>query len=54
MGWSCGKNWRLKTGKDSRCPESGRETEARKTEIVTWDFIKSDLERVAEEWENDK
>ena len=32
MGWTCGKNGKGKIGKDSRCPESGRNKEARKTE----------------------
>ena len=33
---------------DSRCPEGGGEHEARKTEIATTDFIRSELERVGE------
>ena len=33
----------------SRCPESGWEKEARKSEIVTGD-IKRDIERVGEGW----
>ena len=41
---------RWKTGKESRCLESGGETEASKTEIVIGYCIKSDLERVEEEW----
>ena len=49
MGWSCRKNGRLKTGKDTRCPESEGEMEARKTEIAMGDCIKSDLERMGEE-----
>ena len=42
MGWSCGKNGRCKTGKDSTCPERGGEKEARNTEIAMGDCIKSD------------
>ena len=33
-----------------RCPESGEENEARKTEIATRDCIGRNLERVGEEW----
>ena len=33
---------RLKTGKVNKCPEGGRETEARKTEIAMGDCVKSD------------
>ena len=40
-----------RTGKDSRCPESGGEMEARETDTATGDCIKNDLERVGEEWE---
>ena len=32
-------------------PRKWREMEARKTEITTEDCIKSDLEKVGEEWE---
>ena len=32
MSRSCGKNGRRKTGKEIRCPESGGEKEARKTD----------------------
>ena len=35
---------------ENRCPESGGEMEARKTEIAMGDCIKSDYERVGEEW----
>ena len=45
-------NWRWKTGKDSRCSESGGETEARKTDIAMGDCIKRDLERVGGEWKH--
>ena len=38
-----------RNGKESRCPESGREMEAWKTEIAMGDCIKG-LERVGEEW----
>ena len=34
MGWSCRKNVRRKSVIESRCLESGREIEARKTEIA--------------------
>ena len=42
----------IKNGKESRCPESGMEMEARKTEIAMGDCIKSYLETVRKEWEN--
>ena len=42
------ENMRTKKLAESRCPESGGETEARKTEIATGVCIKSDLERVGE------
>ena len=35
---------------ESRCPESGWEMEVNKTEIAMGDCIKSDIERVGEEW----
>ena len=35
---------------ESRCPEGGGEMEAMKTEIAMGDCIKSDLQRVGEEW----
>ena len=35
---------------ESRCTESGRELEARKTEIAMGNCIKNYLERVGEEW----
>ena len=54
MGCSGGKKLEMKVGKDSRCPESGRETEARKTKIAMGNCIKSDLERVEEERKNYK
>ena len=44
------KNCRLKTGKKSRSPESGREMMARKTDIAMGDCIINDLERVGEEY----
>ena len=47
------KKGRWKTGKESRCPESGGEMEAMKNEIMNMDCIKSDIERVREE-NNDK
>ena len=50
MGWSCRKKWEMKTGKESRCSESGGEMEARKTEIVMGYCIKTNLERVGKEW----
>ena len=34
MGWSCTHNWQMENAKESRCPESGGEMEARKTEIA--------------------
>ena len=37
MGWSCRKNGRYKTGKDSICPENGGEMEARKTDVAMGD-----------------
>ena len=39
---------------ESRCPESGGEMESRKTEIAMGDCIKTDIERVGEEWKNDR
>ena len=39
---------------ESRCPESGVEMETKKTEIAMGDCIKSDLEKVGEEWKNDR
>ena len=39
MDWSCGKNGRYKTSKESRCPESGGEKQAKKTEIAMGDCI---------------
>jgi len=35
---------------ERRCPESGGEMNARKTEIAMEDCIKSNIERVGEEW----
>ena len=52
MGWLCRKNGRRKTDTESRCPEIGGEMEVRKTKIAKGDCIKSDLERVGEEWGN--
>ena len=61
---SCKRNWRggyglvmwengrRKICKESRCPESGGEMEARKIEIAMGDCSKRGLERVGEEWEN--
>ena len=46
MSWSCGKNGRRKTGKESRGTESGGEKEVRKTEIAMGYCIKSNIERV--------
>ena len=43
------KNGRWKIGKETRCPESGGEMQARKTEIATGDCIESDLEKLGEE-----
>ena len=40
------KEWEMKTNKENRCPEGGREMETRKTEIGMWNCIKSDIERV--------
>ena len=54
MGWSYGKNGTLKSGKESRCPENGGQQEARKTKIAIGDCIKSNIERVGEEWKNDR
>ena len=34
------KEWEMNTGKESRCPESGRGKEERKTEILMDDCIK--------------
>ena len=34
-GWSCRTNGRRKTGKESSCPESRGEMEAKKTGIAT-------------------
>ena len=50
MGWSCRKNRRWKTGKESRSPDSGEEMETRTIEIAMRDCIKSDIERVGREW----
>ena len=50
MSWSCGKNGRRKTGKESRGTESGGEKEVRKTEIAMGYCIKSNIERVGKEW----
>ena len=36
---------------ESRCPESGREMEARKSELARKDCDKTDLEKVGEERE---
>ena len=47
MGW---KQWKMKTGKENRNPESRREIQTRKTEIEMGDCAKSDIERVIEEW----
>ena len=47
--------WKMKNGKESRCLESRQEMEARKkTELAIGDCIKSDLDRVGEEWEKDR
>ena len=43
------ENW-----KESRCPERGEEMEARKAEIAMGGCIKSDLERMGVECENDR
>ena len=39
------KKWRRKTGKENRCPQSGREMKTRKTKTAMVDCIKSDLYR---------
>ena len=49
MGWSCGK-WEITNGKESRCPESREEMEARKTEPAMGDCIKM----THEEWEKNE
>ena len=41
---------RWQTGEESRCPESGKEMMARKSEIAMRDYVKSDLEKIGEEW----
>ena len=46
---SCGKMGDEKQA-ENRCPENGGEMEARKTETGMRDCIKSELERVGEEW----
>ena len=38
------KKWEMQTGKESKCPESGGQNEAREVEIAMGDCIKSDLE----------
>ena len=43
MSQSQGSNGRRKTGKESRCPESGGDKEARKTEITMGDCIKRNI-----------
>ena len=43
------RNGRRQIAKESRCPESGGETEASNIEIAMGDCIKSDLEIVGEE-----
>ena len=50
MGRSCEKNGRWKTGKDGRSPVKG-EKRMRGRPTMRWhDCIKTDLERVGEEW----
>ena len=44
-----GENGRSKTGKESRCPESGGKVKVKKAEIAMGDYVKIDLERVEEE-----
>ena len=39
-----------KLANESRCPEGGWKMEATKSEIAMGDCVKSDLERVGEEW----
>ena len=54
MGWSCGKIRDEKLAKRADIQKGGGEIEARKSETAMGDYIKSDLERVGQEWKSDR
>ena len=50
MGWSRRKNGRRKTDRADAQKEDGKWRRSRKTEIAMEDLIKSNKERLGEEW----
>ena len=50
MGWSCGKKWEMKNWQREQVPRKWRENGGEEDQNRDGNCVKSDLERVEEEW----